>query len=358
MMSLHKELADKGNDSYVCWARGRAAASDHEIKIGTMFDAYAHGIYVRLTDRMGFASKHATRKLLKKLDEINPDVVHLHNLHGYYINIEMLFEWLAKHDCQVRWTLHDCWAFTGHCIYFTYVNCMQWQSHCGCDRQCPQLKTYPKTYSKANCAKNFEDKKRLFTSISPERMTVIVPSYWLAGLVKESFLGDYRTIVQHNTVDTNVFKSTPSDFRERFGIGNRFMILGVASPWTERKGFSDFIRLSNELDLKQFAVVLVGFEQDQLKKMPDGIIGLKRTSSPQELAAVYTAADVFFNPTKEDNYPTVNLEAEACGTPVITYDVGGCLETIKLPMSVAVSNFESAKYKIKFFKNSFDPKSV
>ncbi len=342
MRNLHSALTERGVDSYCFWGRRHGTIDDHMQCCASKAGVYWHGAMTRLHDRMGFYSKGDTAKLLARLDEIDPDVVHLHNMHGYYVNIEMLFGWLASHRCQVRWTLHDCWAMTGHCAYFTYAKCAQWKSHCAYFGKCPQLDIYPKTISKANCARNFEDKKRIFTSVPPERMTLITPSQWLADLVAESFLKDYPVEVRHNTIDTSVFKPTPSDFRERYGIGNRFMVLGVASPWTERKGFADFVRLAGELDDKKFVIVLVGLSERQVKGLPERVIGLTRTDSPQELAAIYSTADVFFNPTVEDNFPTVNLEAEACGTPVVTYDTGGCRETLNMSASAFVEGYLQA----------------
>lgn len=342
MRGLHAQLSNCGVDSYCFWGRRHATIDGHMQCCATKPEVYLHGAMTRLRDRMGFYSKRDTVRLLKRLDEIDPDVVHLHNIHGYYVNIEMLFAWLAAHRCQVRWTLHDCWALTGHCAYFTYVKCAQWMTHCAYSESCPQPDAYPKTICKSNCARNFEDKRRIFTSVPPERMTLICPSQWLADLVAKSFLKGYPVEVRHNTIDKAVFKPTPSDFRERYGIGDRFMILGVASPWTERKGLGDFVRLAGELDSDRYAIVLVGLSAKQMKSLPVGIIGLTRTDSPQELAGIYTTADVFFNPTVEDNYPTVNLEAEACGTPVITYDTGGCRETIADVRSHVVEGYSQA----------------
>ena len=342
MMKEHNELLAKGEESYAFWGRGREAQNDHEMKFAKKSEVYLDVLQTRLDGRAGFHSKTATKRLLKRLDEIKPDVVHLHNLHGYYVNIEMLFNWLAGQGCKVEWTLHDCWAFTGHCTYFTYVKCGQWQSQCAHSKPCPQLNAYPKTYGKDACLRNFEEKRQLFTSIPPERMRLISPSHWLRNLVKQSFLKAYEVGVHYNEIDRTVFKPTPGDFRERYGIGNRFMILGVATPWTERKGLSDFIRLATELDNNQYVIVVVGLSEGQLKKLPNNLIGIRRTESRKELAEIYTAADILFNPTLEDNYPTVNLEAEACGTPVITYDVGGCAETIENKKSIAVAGYESA----------------
>jgi glycosyltransferase involved in cell wall biosynthesis len=275
--------------------------------------------------------------LLAKLEKIQPDVVHLHNMHGYYVNVEMLFEWLAAHeDVQVKWTLHDCWAFTGHCVHFQYVGCDQWRDGSECAMRCPQLNSYPKTMCASSSGWGYQRKRACFTQLPRSRMTLVTPSHWLEGLVKESFLAKYPVEVRHNTIDRSVFKPTPSDFRRRYGIGNRFMILGVACPWTERKGLGDFVRLANELDSERYVIVIVGLCKRQIREMPNGIIGIERTDSPQELAAIYTAANVFFNPTREDNFPTVNLEAEACRTPVIAYNTGGCRESIQLPQSSCI----------------------
>ena len=353
MRVLHNQLASNGIDSYCFWGRRHATIDDHMRCCASAYEVYYHGAMTRLHDRMGFYSKRDTTRLLERLDKIDPDVVHLHNIHGYWVNIELLFGWLSTHRCKVKWTLHDCWALTGHCAHFSYVNCTQWRSQCAHSKPCPQLNTYPKTISKANCARNFEDKRRIFTSVPPERMTLITPSQWLASLVGESFLKGYPIEIRHNTIDKNVFKPTLSDFRNQNGIGNRFLILGVASPWTERKGINDFERLAGELDPKKFAIVLVGLNERQIKELPEGVIGLTRTESPHALAAIYTAADVFFNPTVEDNFPTVNLEAEACGTPVITYDTGGCSETIgKNDLSKVLSSEKDVLSSIEAIRRS------
>lgn len=330
MMREHRELLAAGNDSYAFWGRGRDAEDDHECKFASDIGVKIDVLQTRLDGRAGFHSEQATKRLLAHLDRINPDIVHLHNLHGYYLNIAMLFDWLAHHDCKVEWTLHDCWAFTGHCAYFTYVGCSQWQSHCAHTEPCPQLNTYPKTFCKSSCSKNFEDKRRLFTRITSKRMTLITPSCWLEGLVKKSFLAQYPVVVRNNKIDRTVFKPTPSDFKERVGIGDRFMILGVASPWTERKGIGDFIRLSQELDPERFVIVLVGLSKQQIDELPEGIIGIMRTDSQQELAEIYTAADVFVHPGIEETYGMTVAEAQACGTRTIVREGSACVEAADL----------------------------
>lgn len=341
MMKEHYDLLKEGHDSYVFWGRGREASTEYEMKFCSDFEVKLDVLQTRLDDRAGFHSTVSTKRLLDRLDSIDPDVVHLHNLHGYYINVQMLFNWLIGHHCRVEWTLHDCWAFTGHCAHFSYVGCQQWKDE-GCSKGCPQLDCYPKTYNKTNCSNNYLDKKELFTSIPHERMLLICPSMWLANLVRDSFLGKYRVAVRYNTIDRSVFRPIASDVKSKIGLAGKTMVLGVANPWTERKGLLDFFRLSRDLDNEKYGIVLVGLNEVQLKQLPPGIIGIKRTESKEELAAMYSAADIFFNPTYEDNYPTVNLEAEACGTVVITYDTGGCAETIVDPRSKVVATYEDA----------------
>ena len=340
----HRELQAEGHESWVFWARGDHEQDDHMQKIASYPEVCLDVLLTRLDGRAGFHSKRVTHHLLRKLDKIDPDVVHLHILLGYYINIEMLFKWLAAHHCRVLWTLHDCWAFTGHCIHFTKVGCMQWKTRCtqeGCE--CPQRKEYPKTLAgNTSVGWCFEQKKRLFTTLSTERLELITPSQWLADLVAESFLSEYPICVIHNTINIDIFKPTPSDFRRDYGIGNRVMVLGVASKWTKQKGFEDFVRLANELDKNKFSIVMVGLSNRQIKSLPTNIIGLSKTNNLNELVAIYSTADIFFNPTREDNFPTVNLEAEACGCDVVTYNTGGCCETINRVGSTVVLNYESA----------------
>lgn len=320
-------------------------AEKYAVRIGSKADVYAHVVYTRLFDKHGLASKRATKKFLKWAEDFNPDTLWLHNIHGYYINYEMLFAWIktrqkgqaesGKPLMEVKWTLHDCWAFTGHCSHFTFVGCEKWKCVC---KDCPQKNEYPASSLSDNSMNNYGRKKSSFKGV--RNLTIITPSRWLEDLVKESFLGEYPTEVKYNTVDKTVFKPTPSDFRQKHGIrDDQKMILGVSSIWNERKGLTDFVTLFNELskaDSDKYKVVLVGLNEEEKKGMPDGIICITKTSSREELAKIYTAADVFVNPTYEDTFPTVNLEAEACGTRVITYDTGGCKETIGLSDSMTI----------------------
>lgn len=324
---LAQEMEAKGHEVKIAYGRSDTVPEKfrkYAVQIGNSLGVKAHVLRTRLLDEHGLGSKRDTQRFLQWADSYNSDLLWLHNIHGYYINYELLFQWIkSRPNMQVKWTLHDCWAFTGHCSHFTMAKCEQWRTHCS---YCPQTRRYPASYGKDNCRKNFDRKRAAFTGV--KNLTLITPSQWLADLTRQSFLQEYPVEVHYNTIDTNIFKPTPSDFRERYGLQDKIIVLGVANVWDERKGLDDFYKLAQMLD-ERYAIVLVGLSKEQMKALPKNICGIQRTNSPQELAAIYTAADVFFNPTYEDNYPTVSLEAQACGTHVVCYDVGGCKETLK-----------------------------
>lgn len=292
-------------------------------RIGSEMDVRINGVKARLCDNEGFNAAHQTKLFLKWAEQYDPDVLWLHNLHGYYLNIELLFDWIkSRPHMEVRWTLHDCWAFSGHCAHFSFVKCQRWKHQCG---DCPQKGEYPKSAFLDRSAENYRRKRKAFCGV--KKMLLITPSRWLADLVKQSFLGEYPVEVVYNTIDTEVFLPTEGDFRARYGLEDKKIVLGVSSVWNSRKGFSDFLRLGELLD-SACQVVLVGVSDRQLGQLPDSILGITRTDSPSQLAQIYTAADVFVNLTYEDTYPTVNLEAQACGTPCLTYRTGGSVESV------------------------------
>lgn len=325
MMNIHKALNGEGHDSYVCWGRGRNAESDHEIVIKDDLGVRLHGVYTRMSDRTGFASNHATKKLLNHLDEIGPEIIHIHNLHGYYINIEMLFKYIKQHNIKVVWTLHDCWAFTGHCAYFSMCACEKWKTGC---YDCEQIDTYPASWKVDSSRWNWSKKKNIFNGMDA---TIVVPSRWLKRQVEMSFLKNYPMKVVYNGLDLNVYKPASQNDIDEIMIKYRFndkpIILGVASEWTERKGLADFIELSKRHSALQF--VVVGLNSRQVKGLPMSLNGIRRTDKIEELVALYSAADLFFNPTYEEVFGMVNAEALACGTPVLTYDTGGSPEIMR-----------------------------
>lgn len=322
----HEAVIAYGRDSTVPERYQRFAR-----RIGSDCGVRISALRTRMMDDHGFANEKATREFLKWAENYNPDLLWLHNLHGYYIHVGLLFDWIkSRPGMEVRWTLHDCWAFTGHCAFFTSAGCDKWKTGC---HHCPEKASYPASILKDSSSANYLRKKEAFTGV--RNMMLVVPSKWLGSLVRESFLREYPMNVQYNTVDTAIFHPSSGDFRTQYGLEDKKLILGVASIWERRKGLRDFLALSQLLD-ENTRIVLVGLSPQQISQMPHGILGLPRVKDPRELAQIYSAADVLFNPTYEDTYPTVNLEAEACGTRVITYDTGGCAETIHRTDSLVI----------------------
>lgn len=319
---LYKVLEEKGHECVIAYGRGTAPQGIKTIKIGTDFDNYMHVAKTRIFDKHGFGSTKATKEFIQKVKEYDPDVIHLHNIHGYYINIEILFNYLKKADKKVIWTLHDCWAFTGHCAYFDYVGCDKWKSEC---KKCPQKKEYPKSNLFDNSTKNLKKKKDIFKGIKD--LTIVTPSEWLAKLVGMSFLSEYKIKVINNGIDLSVFKPIESDFREKYNLQDKILILGVASMWDRRKGLDYLVDLSKILD-DSYRLIIVGVNKKQKKTLAKNILTITRTDNINELVEIYSAADIFINSTLEDNFPTTNLEAIACGTPVITFNTGGSIECI------------------------------
>lgn len=316
-------LLSQGHECKIAYGRGEIPEEyrDISVRIGSTFKVYCNVLKSRLFDNEGFNAVGATKKLVRWIKEYDPDVIHLHNIHGYYLNVKILFDYLKTSGKKIIWTLHDCWAFTGHCTHFQVPYCDKWRTEC---EKCIRVKDYPKALI-SHAKRNYKRKKQTFCGVP--NLTIVTPSKWLSGLVEQSFLSEYQTVVINNGIDLSVFKPTESDFRERFGLTDKKIILGVASVWEKRKGFNDFLELAKLID-DSYRIVLVGVNDKQLKMLPSSVIGIKRTNNVKELAEIYTAADVLFNPTYEDNYPTVNLEAQACGTPVITYPTGGSVESV------------------------------
>lgn len=324
---LARDYEAQGHTVRIAYGRDGIVPEKYQkyaVRIGSDLGVKLHGVYTRVTDRHGFGSKAATRKFLAWAEEFDPDVLWLHNIHGYYINIELLFTWIkSRPDMQVKWTLHDCWTFTGHCSYFEMANCHKWQTRC---HHCPQKKAYPASLLLDGSARNFIRKKRLFTGVKD--MTLIVPSHWLETRVKQSFLQEYPVEVVYNTVDRNIFKPTPSDFREKHHLEGKKILLGVASTWEARKGLEDFVALSALLD-DSYRIVLVGVTEKQARQLPEDILCIPRTNNQQELAQIYTAADLMVNPSREEAFGMIILEAHCCGTRSLVYEDTACEEVAR-----------------------------
>lgn len=274
----------------------------------------------RLFGKHGFYSQIATRKLLKRLDEINPDIIHLHNIHGHYINVKMLFRYIKQHDIKTIWTLHDCWAFTGHCAHYDYAECEKWKNGC---YKCSQKHTYPVSLLFDRSKSSYKDKKSLFTKVKD--MIIITPSEWLADEVKKSFLKDYSIKVINNGINLGNFNITKTDLKSKLGLTGKKIILGICSNLYDMKGGKYLVELSKFLKDDEHMVIL-GLSTNET--LSEKITVLPKTNNVKQLAEIYSMADVFANTTLQDTFPTVNIESLACGTPVVTFDSGGSAEII------------------------------
>lgn len=346
MLQIADEANKKGNMVYVACANRRSTRRkkvERQIFISNRFFLQINEIINKLTGRDSLLCKISTLLFIKKIKKIHPDIIHLHNLHGRYISLPVLFRYIKKNNIRTIWTLHDCWTFTGHCTYFDIVECDKWKTGC---YNCPQYNDgYLRTWRDGS-KKMYARKKKWLTGVKD--MTLVTPSKWLAGLVSQSFLREYPVQVINNGIDLSIFKPTESNFREKYHCEDKFVVLGVAFGWGRRKGLDVFIELAKRLD-ERFQIVLVGTSEEVEAQLPANVICIRQTQNQTELAKIYTAADVFANPTREDNYPTVNMEALACGTPVITFRTGGSPEVIDDTCGIVVERgcINSMEYSIR-----------
>ncbi len=321
-----------GGEALLCRGRGAEVSGYDNYRVGCDADMYIHGILSRITDKQGLYSGHATCRLIDRIEEYDPDIIQLHNIHGYYLNYRILFDYLKRCNRKTVWTLHDCSSFTGHCVHFEYRNCMKWESgECG---NCPEKKEYPASFVMDRSKENYALKREAYTGVKD--LKIVTPSEYLKDKVKRSFLKEYPVQVINTGIDLKVFKMGAEDIRERYEIGDRVLILGVANPWRERKGLYDFGRLYEMLNPAEYAIALVGLKKPQMKEVPGGIIKIERTESIEEMAGWYRAADLYLNLTYEDTFPTTNIEAMACGTPVITYRSGGSAEMLNEDTGIVI----------------------
>lgn len=295
---------------------------EYHISFGSFHENRIHYYLGSFLGINGCFSHCGTRQLIHLLEEFQPDIIHLHNLHKFCINLPILFRFIKKKNIRVVWTLHDCWAFTGHCPYFLMAGCDHWKTGC---HHCPQPRIYPKMYLDTS-RYMYKMKKKWFNGV--RNMTLVTPSEWLADLVRQSYFKEYPVKVIHNGIDLRIFHPTSGNFRERYGIErDQYIVLGVAFGWGKRKGLDVFTELAGRLDSK-FQIVLVGTDVYVDHQLPDKIISIHRIQNQTELAQIYSAADLFVNPTREENYPTVNMESLACGAPVLTFRTGGSPEIL------------------------------
>lgn len=334
-------ISDNTNiNAYIAYGRGSAPKNISSYKIGNPADFVCHVLINFFLGKSGFGSKAVTKRFLKWLDSVQPDILHLHNLHGFYIHVNMLFDYIKAHEIPVVWTLHDCWPLTGQCAHFDYADCSKWKTACF---DCPVYRSaYPYSLFKDNSRQNYILKKATFTGV--KNLTIVTPSNWLANIVKQSFLQQYPVKVIPNGINLNIFKPTLTTLTSN----DKKIILGVANIWNHRKGLYYFFQLADMLD-PSYHIVLIGVNKGQQrminKKYGSLITALLRTSSQEDLAAWYSRAFVYVNPTLEDNFPTTNLEALACGTPVITFKTGGSPESITTQCGIVVEKGNVIKLK-------------
>lgn len=331
-------LNEKGVENYI-FHFVSSDGNKNGIKFSSKSYVKMQALKSRISGNWGFNSQNVTKKIIDKLEEIKPDIVHLHNIHSHDCDLEMLFGYFKAVNQKLYWTFHDCWAFTGYCMYFTEFGCEKWKTECG---DCPQRNKY--SFFGDRSRELFNKKKELFSGLN---LTIITPSKWMGDLVKQSFLKDYPVIVINNGINLEIFKPTKSSFRRQHNIpDSKKILLGVAFSWKKRKGLDVFIELSKMLDNEKYQIVLVGTDNSVDELLPDNIISVHRTKNQIELAQIYSAADLFVNPTREENFPTVNMEAIACGTPIVTFKTGGSTEVVtNLCGSVVDENTAEALYE-------------
>lgn len=345
-------------ESFVAYGRSSNLSKSNSIKVGNEFDQAMHGLRTRIFDQHGLGSKKTTGELIEKIDSIKPDIIHLHNLHGYYLNYPFLFNYLAMQNAQVVWTLHDCWAFTGHCTCFSDINCEKWKTHC---EHCPKKKNYPSSFLLDNSYQNFEIKKDVFNKLS--NLTIVTVSQWLGSLVKESILQSHPIETIHNGVDLDELHPLgwSAELDKKHGFSNRKVLLAVATSWGKNKGWDDYIALS-KLIPSDYVIVMVGVTQKQMQDLPHQMIGIERTESIKELASLYSHATIVLNLSYQESFGMSTAESFACGTPVIVYnataspelvtqDTGIVVELKNLQQVIAAIEIMSAKGKDYYSKS-------
>lgn len=339
-VAVSELLNSAGVENHILYTFGQSEYPNG-IKYMNAFDIKYQALRARVFGDYGFQSKAATKRLISELERISPNVVHLHNLHGHNIHFGELFAYFKSKQIKIFWTFHDCWAFTGYCPHYDMVGCAQWKEGC---KKCPQRTHFSWFFDRSKDL--YEKKKRLLQDLD---LTIITPSQWLADQVRQSFLKDYPIRIINNGIDLSVFSPQESDFKKKYNLENKFVVLGVAFGWGRRKGLDVFIELANRLGA-QYQIVLVGTDDNVDKQLPDNIISIHRTSNQRELAEIYTAADLFVNPTREENFPTTHIEALACGTPVIAFNTGGCSEMLNKKCGAIVKKNDVTSFVEKIVK--------
>ena len=321
---IMKEIGElamaNGWESYIAYSGGRDGLPHHSSRLlpaGNKWDVVWHALMTRLFDAHGLASRRATRRLIRQIEKLDPDIIHIHNIHGYWLNYKLFFDYLKRCGKPVVWTVHDCWLYTGHCYYYSFARCEKWRTGCG---RCPQKNTFPSSWLFDRSASNWKDKQTAYGTLP--NLILVPVSDWIRREMASSFLSQHRFLVIRNGIDLSVFRPEAAE------KNREILYIAVASIWLEEKGFPDLVKLAGLLRKDEHLLLIGRMSETQKKRMPDHVRLMERTENIQALAALYAQASVLLNPTWQDNYPTVNLEAIACGTPVVTYRTGGSVEAI------------------------------
>jgi len=311
---IHHTLKECGIDSFVACSRINNT-DGYVYHIGSEADIKIHGLMSRISGMQGYFSYFATKKLLRYMDSLNPDIVHLRILHANYINLPLLLKYLADKKIAVVITLHDCWFFTGKCCHYIDDNCYKWKEGCG---NCPRLKNDNVSWFFDRTKKLWRDKRDLFFRI--DRLGVIGVSDWTTNQAKQSFLSSAKIVKRiYNWIDSDVFKPKDTNhLRSAMKLQNNFVILGVASGWSEKKGLSQFIKMADHIG-SQDRIILIG-NMKQKVGLPNNIIHIEQTDDIEQLAEYYSMADVFVQLSLTETFGKVTAEALSCGTPAIVYN--------------------------------------
>lgn len=319
-VSISDFLNEKQVENYIAYGY-LPSDRNNTYRFGNSPDHHLHSFLSRQFCMQGYGSGLATLQLIRYIKRIKPDIVHLHNIHGHYLNFRILFHFLSKSKLNVVWTLHDCWSYTGKCAHYSDIGCSKWQIKC---EDCPQLSTYPDS-RRDRSRQNYLDKKAAFTTV--DKLYLVTVSQWLRDEVKKSFFKDKKIQCIYNGIDTDLYRPVESDIRKRYQLEGKYVILGVSGVWNHGKGLADFFKLSELID-GDSRIVLVGITDEQKKSLPDKILGIHRTESQEELIRLYSMADVLVSCSTEETFGLVVAEAMACGTPAIVYDATACPEVV------------------------------
>jgi len=341
MYQIQKQANDSGYETLSLYGRRKGFDDMPSAKYGNGVSFWIHVILTTVFDAHGLGSYFHTKRMVKRMQEEKPDIIHLHNIHGYYLHLPTLFIYLKnQYTGKLVWTFHDCWPVTGHCPHFVIAQCDKWKTECG---NCPNKMSYPISWGFDGSKRNYRMKNRLFTDIKD--MVIISPSQWLADIVKQSYFKDTKCVVVPNGINLKIFYPREEDtVTHKYNIPiNKKVILGVASIWDERKGLKIFRDLAKAIS-EEYRIVLVGLSKSQIAQLPENIIGIPRTESADELAQLYTKASVFINPSREESFSLVTIEAMACGTPVIAMGTSAPKELVSDVNGVLLSDCNVVDY--------------